>query len=497
MAPGHAELLLVARWRHHSPVQDRVGESRLDPLAVARQPALRLGASRPAPRQLIRRVEDLEAEHLAAVWRTHRRVERRRHVGEEHRIGRHTPGHRRGQGASQALETRQDECRRNQAVGFVEPVEGLGVGRRRCQDRVDFRFVTILARRRPDPAEALRQPRSFERDRRRIAGHDDGADLAHLPAGETHTRHSPRRGAPTAVQQHALHRRPAIDTSACGFEAAQDRIGESPAASGGTTHLHQVPHRMTDGAEAGAGGRSVETPHDRTGGQCREDQRLVAEELGQKGLRRAARPRPQAARGGRPAAQDPGHSGRARRLLRQFDEQLRDRSRGLDEAAVPVDLTGIGPAQPVEGYVQVVPLHPGAVAVPEPVDTHRIDIQVAEAEARQLELVRDGHGPHQRVVAVADVDPGADRLHGGGAAADGRAGLVQERPQAGAREVRRRDQPVVARAQDGDVGGSVQGHASKSARRSKTMSRSLSASTGAAAVRSSPSRTTTLPPTTT
>ena len=64
----------------------------------------------------------------------------------------------------------------------------------------------------------------------------------------------------------------------------------------------------------------------------------------------------------------------------------------------------------------------------------------------EAELVEHRGRPEHDVVAVADVDPGAERVDRRSAAPDLVPGFEQQRRDAGPREVRRADEPVVARA---------------------------------------------------
>jgi hypothetical protein len=70
----------------------------------------------------------------------------------------------------------------------------------------------------------------------------------------------------------------------------------------------------------------------------------------------------------------------------------------------------------------------------------------------QAEILDDAAGQHHGVVAVADVHPGTDGIDRGGTAARLIAGLEHHDVAPGPRQVGGAGQPVVAAADDEDIG---------------------------------------------
>ena len=81
----------------------------------------------------------------------------------------------------------------------------------------------------------------------------------------------------------------------------------------------------------------------------------------------------------------------------------------------------------------------------------RLDVDVPQAEAGEVEFLDDRRGAEGEVIAVADVHRRACEPFARGRAADIGAGFDQQRPHPGSGEICGRDQPVVAGADDDGV----------------------------------------------
>ena len=128
-----------------------------------------------------------------------------------------------------------------------------------------------------------------------------------------------------------------------------------------------------------------------------------------------------------------------------------DRTRRGRIPPVPLYLARMRRPQRLESPFEVVVEKPGRSARPRQRELSRIDVEVAEPVLSQIELVGDRCRANGDVVAVADVDPGAEGVHGRGAAADVRPGLEHDHVEARSGQIRGADEPVVAGADDGDV----------------------------------------------
>ncbi len=76
----------------------------------------------------------------------------------------------------------------------------------------------------------------------------------------------------------------------------------------------------------------------------------------------------------------------------------------------------------------------------------RIEVEVAQAVGGEVEFVHHRRGAEREMVAVADVDRRAGELLAGRRSADVGPGLEHQRAQAGAGEIGRGDEAVVASA---------------------------------------------------
>ena len=100
----------------------------------------------------------------------------------------------------------------------------------------------------------------------------------------------------------------------------------------------------------------------------------------------------------------------------------------------------------------VVEEQPRWAAVVAHVDGRRVGFQVSQPVGRQVEVVHEGHGPHQGVVAAADVEAGVQVADCRGAAPYLFTGLHQQGVHSGPGQVGRADEAVVAAAHHHGVG---------------------------------------------
>ena len=232
-------------------------------------------------------------------------------------------------------------------------------------------------------------------------------------------------------------------------EGGQHGIGDCPAPAHRPPHLGHVLHGVGERAEAGAGCVRRQSPHGRADGDRRGDEGVVPEEAAQHVSAAAAAPAHQRAQAPSPArGQAAGECARGRHGVGQVDDQLRHRQRGPQVAPVPVHLVGIGERQRGQGPLPVVEQRPRRSAVVQEAELCRVHVQVAQAVGGEAQLVDDRCRPEEGVVAVADVHPGAEGRHGGGAPADLGPTLHQQGVDAGPGEVGGADQAVVAGADD-------------------------------------------------
>jgi hypothetical protein len=210
-----------------------------------------------------------------------------------------------------------------------------------------------------------------------------------------------------------------------------------------------VLHGEGQGAQAGAGRVGGEPPDRRADDDGRRHHGVLAEEVPQDRADAAAAPAKEVEHAAGPSL---GHATEHRAgcgcLVGQLDQQLGHRHRGVQVAPVALHLAGIGERERRERALGVVEGGPGRTARVEQAELRRIDVQVAQAMPREVELFHHGRGAEQPVVAVADVHADAERSDRGRAPAHLSARLQHHDVQTGAGEVGGADQPVVARSDD-------------------------------------------------
>ena len=381
----------------------------------------------------------------------HARVEHGGEVGEEHGLAGDAPrtqqAVRLGHGVHGGSD---DRCgiQRLEAQPLTQRRVQLAVARQLGDDGVHLALVAVVGRR---ASPALDHGC---RGRRRVLEPPDEGGVR--VAGRHHDRCLDDRAVveldasnPVALAEDGadLGRRAQGPTGR--GEGSAHRVRHSAAAAHWPAHPGHVLHGVRQRAQAGARRVRREAPDRRADDDGRCDQRVRSEEVPQHVGHAPAAPAQQVADAtGAPPGDLSQHGARRRRLVGQLDQQLRHGHGGLQVAAVAVDLAGMGQGQAGHGPLWVAEERPGRTLPVQQAQLGRIDVDVAQAVGRQVQLLRHRSGAEQDVIAVADVHPGAERVHRRGTAADGRSGLEQQHVQAGAGQVGGADQPVVTGSDD-------------------------------------------------
>ena len=231
-----------------------VGPAGLHERAVGGEPTLRLVGRRPAAGQRVRCEEHLQAEHVLTGTRLHRRVERRRHVGEQDRpVGDATLPEepvRVGQTGDRRAHRGRGHHRVDAELGHRARI-ALAVERQLVDDGVELGLVALLHRR---PAPAIdhrpggRGNRSEPRHERltRVAGrHDDGREQLSA-VDEAHAAHA------RTFDQDLRHGRPGAHDATVRLEHRLQRGRHCAAATHRSTDVGDVLHRVAQRAEPGA-----------------------------------------------------------------------------------------------------------------------------------------------------------------------------------------------------------------------------------------------------
>ena len=331
-----------------------------------------------------------------------------------------------------------------QRVVGVDAVAEGGQAGERVDDGVDLRFVALVVGGVAPPLDqgprrGGRVAQPGEEGVVRVARRHDDA-RGHLGAVvELHAAHRlalARDGRDFGVQAHR---------AAGGLEGQAERLGHLTAAADGAAEGAHMAQGVGERAETGAGHLGRDAPHHRTRHHGRAAQRIGGEELAHDVGGAAPAPAQQGADALAAAGQHgAGETAERGRLAGCLEHQLHRRGGSLQVAAIPVDLTGVGVGERVEGAVEVFVQRPRRAAVPRHVHLCRLDVEVAQAVIGEAQFFDDRGGSEGDVVAVADVHRAATERLAGSRAAHRAAGLDQQRAQTGAGEIGGTDQAVVA-----------------------------------------------------
>jgi len=143
---------------------------------------------------------------------------------------------------------------------------------------------------------------------------------------------------------------------------------------------------------------------------------------------------------------------------RHFEDQLGHRNRIAQVAPIPLDRMRVGLRECVEMGVGVVHEQPARSVVVEAVHIADHRLEIAQPVRLEVEFVDHRHRPNHRMVAVADVEPGAQVGHGRSATADIVTSFEQQGVDAGSSQVRSADQPVVTRTDHDHFSGDISVH---------------------------------------
>ena len=132
--------------------------------------------------------------------------------------------------------------------------------------------------------------------------------------------------------------------------------------------------------------------------------------------------------------------------------ELGDRHRFVQIMLIGLDLIRVRNAQAIECLLLIGEEEPRRRLIMKHVQIAGLRFKITQSIPRQLEIVDDRHRSYEGVIAVADIEPSAERVDGRGTTTYGVASFDQQRVVTGAGEIRRADQTVVATPDNDDFG---------------------------------------------